>query len=374
MRLDPSFCSRPYGVEHVLTSLCLSIEYNIQLLHPTRLPVIGIGPSADKPIWLPAEVCSILPHQPFRGKLPDHATKQMIQYACSPPDVNADNIVQQGLRRLGLQDNAAPSLREFGVNVGNKMAIIPARILPPPSIVYGRGVVRVDEKASWNLRDVQFIDPRPLQDWAVLTIADGGKDDFKGPHDPRLTTVINNFIEVCRRAGIAVRSDPATTRVILPPKDHLDPTRRPAIEALRAALVKIRDKASFVLVMLSSGDKHIYTGLKTICDLDLDLHTVCCLSQKVQKQAGQLQYFANIAQKINMKLGGTNHTLDHNSLRWLLDEPTILFGSDVTHPSPGSLKGTPSIAAVVASVDNTFAHYPASLRLQESRKEVRASY
>jgi len=34
------------------------------------------------------------------------------------------------------------------------------------------------------------------------------------------------------------------------------------------------------------------------------------------------------------------------------------------------LKGTPSIAAVVGSVDGKFAHYPASLRLQESRKEM----
>ena len=43
----------------------------------------------------------------------------------------------------------------------------------------------------------------------------------------------------------------------------------------------------------------------------------------------------------------------------------------MTHPSPGSLKGTPSIAGVVASIDADFAQYPASLRLQESKKEVR---
>jgi len=42
----------------------------------------------------------------------------------------------------------------------------------------------------------------------------------------------------------------------------------------------------------------------------------------------------------------------------------------VTHPSPGSMKGTPSIAGVVASYDATFSQYPASLRMQESKKEV----
>jgi eukaryotic translation initiation factor 2C len=73
-----------------------------------------------------------------------------------------------------------------------------------------------------------------------------------------------------------------------------------------------------------------------------------------------------------MKLGGINHVLMSGSgpLNWLTSKRTMLIGCDVTHPSPGSLEGTPSIAAVVASNDNNFAQYPASLRLQESRKEV----
>ena len=48
----------------------------------------------------------------------------------------------------------------------------------------------------------------------------------------------------------------------------------------------------------------------------------------------------------------------------------MLVGMDVTHPGPGSPKGLPSIAAVVASCDGSFIQYPASLRLQEHRKEV----
>jgi hypothetical protein len=43
---------------------------------------------------------------------------------------------------------------------------------------------------------------------------------------------------------------------------------------------------------------------------------------------------------------------------------------DVTHPGPTSVEGTPSVAAVVASVDDSFVQYPASMRLQKSKKEV----
>lgn len=50
----------------------------------------------------------------------------------------------------------------------------------------------------------------------------------------------------------------------------------------------------------------------------------------------------------------------------------MLVGIDVTHAGPGSKAGTPSIAAVVASIDDAFVQFPASLRIQQSHenKEV----
>jgi hypothetical protein len=42
----------------------------------------------------------------------------------------------------------------------------------------------------------------------------------------------------------------------------------------------------------------------------------------------------------------------------------MMVGIDVTHAGPTSRYGTPSIAAVVANVDNSFIHFPASIRIQ----------
>lgn len=52
-----------------------------------------------------------------------------------------------------------------------------------------------------------------------------------------------------------------------------------------------------------------------------------------------------------------------------------MVGIDVTHAGPGSKIGTPSIAAVVASIDDSFVHFPASLRIQKhaKNKEVRVT-
>jgi len=63
------------------------------------------------------------------------------------------------------------------------------------------------------------------------------------------------------------------------------------------------------------------------------------------------QYLANVALKINVKVGGRNTVLvDAISRRIPLvsDRPTIIFGADVTHPHPGE-DSSPSIAAVCKS-------------------------
>ena len=86
--------------------------------------------------------------------------------------------------------------------------------------------------------------------------------------------------------------------------------------------------------------------LKRICETDLGLVSQCCLTKHVFRMSKQ--YLANVALKINVKVGGRNTVLiDALSRRIPLvsDRPTIIFGADVTHPHPGE-DSSPSIAAV----------------------------
>ena len=78
---------------------------------------------------------------------------------------------------------------------------------------------------------------------------------------------------------------------------------------------------------------------------------------------------AGVAQKVNLKSGGTNHLLSPGDLGFLEQGKTMLVGIDVTHPS-GSMIGTPSIAGVVASIDANFSQFPGRIRCQQSRKEM----
>ena len=80
-------------------------------------------------------------------------------------------------------------------------------------------------------------------------------------------------------------------------------------------------------------------------------------------------YSANVALKVNLKFGGTNQSISQNDLGFLRQR-TMLVGIDVTHPAPGAMRGTPSIAGVVASMDANFSQWPGDIRCQESKQEM----
>ena len=110
------------------------------------------------------------------------------------------------------------------------------------------------------------------------------------------------------------------------------------------------ERRQFLLIVLPDNDASMYKQIKKLGDVDYGISTVCVLGEKKKfYMLRAAQYYANVALKVNLKLGGINHTLrNHTSLY----ETTMVIGIDVTHPSPGPTKKTaPSVAAMVASID-----------------------
>ncbi|KAH7333964.1 Piwi domain-containing protein [Rhizoctonia solani] len=355
--------------EDITVEVYFKRKYNMTLQYP-QFPLVDIGGSKDRPILVPPEVCTILPGQAFRGKLSDDHTAKMILVACQPPNVNAMSITSEGLNSLGLVGNNSP-LGQMGLRVGTQMATVPGRILPAPKVHYNNRAAPEIINASWNLRGVRFATGAKLDHWAALFIQDGGQDDMTVATGG---SVVLSFANMCSKSGMTVntRQAPPMRDVRLPSKrEDASPLTRPqAVDTIKKALMKINPKPRIVLIVLSSQDKAIYNGIKHLCDVQLDVLTVCVQAAKFKDD--KPQYNANVALKFNAKLGGINHVVDPQDkvMAWVRAQPTMMIGSDVTHPSPGSARGTPSIAAVVGSVDNQFGQFPASLRLQESKKEM----
>jgi eukaryotic translation initiation factor 2C len=299
----------------------------------------------------------------------------MLCHACKRPAENAHAIINQGFPLLGLTPNNQ-TLSNFGLSVSHDMACVPFRELPPPNVSYRGGQPLRVNNGAWNILDVKFHVGGAVKLWWVLVVTEPQQPVFNGPNDPQLTDLWKRFAGKCERSGmtgISPNSAPALVPVTLTHPAN-DPRRQQALARLHST---IRDNQtrhgnpSFMLVILSRRDNYIYPGIKRICDVELGIHTIHMLSNKVLTDSKkQDQYFSNVALKVNTKLGGINHKLDERSLQWLTMSTTMLVGMDVTHPGPGSIKGTPSIAAVVASVDDNFAQFPASLRCQTPRKEV----
>lgn len=220
-------------------------------------------------------------------------TAQMIKVAAQPPRNNASAIVDGGLIELGFRSGAAP-LSAFGITVGSAMAVVPGRILPPPGIKYGKGTPKVDERASWNLRDVTFAKGVTLANWVVLLIKEsserggGPPNEFNGPNDEDLGATITSLANMCKQCGIKVPNQPTILVAKLPPRDSADVIRSNAIRTIRTTLQSTQRKPEFALVLLSSGDKHVYNGIKHLCDSYLDLPTLCSQSSKIRSQKGAL--------------------------------------------------------------------------------------
>lgn len=294
----------------------------------------------------------------------------MLSVAAKPPNFNAQAIHGAGLDQLGFRSTANP-LRAFGISIGTDMTVVPGRILPPPTLQYGGGGSGpvINEKASWNLRDVRFARGARFDKWIVLVLQDGGRGDFGGSSDPNLKSTVEGLVRMCNKSGMNVSfgpQDPIYVTVQLPPKKASDSVRAEAVGKLHTTLRGLPGKPSFALVMLSNNDKHIYSGLKHVCDVGLGIATVCVQSSMVSKREClfwypplQLfnldllpenpQYYGNVALKINMKMGGvkyihcfyqrypalinpySSHSLDARSMQSLNQHKTMLVGIDVTY-------------------------------------------
>jgi eukaryotic translation initiation factor 2C len=127
-----------------------------------------------------------------------------------------------------------------------------------------------------------------------------------------------------------------------------------------------------IILVLRSKDQAVYSEFKYLAERCYGFQMIC-MTEEANMSRGRIelrnldQYMGNVMMKANLKVGGINHSVTgiHQHLN-----NTLVLGADVTHPGFGALSGTPSIAAVVGSVDNTGGMFLGSMCLQKGREEV----
>lgn len=76
-------------------------EYGITLKAP-GMPAVNFG-SDTRPIWIPAELGTVMPGQVYRGKLNENQTSKMLNIAARGPAENARRLVGAGAKVIGIQ-------------------------------------------------------------------------------------------------------------------------------------------------------------------------------------------------------------------------------------------------------------------------------
>ena len=215
------------------------------------------------------------------------------------------------------------------------------------------------------MQSVKFVTKSELPSWTYLRISLNGRGPWRSDQD--FNAKLDEFQAKLRELGISVNN--------YMPGMHISPNPQ-QIEAQidqgihRFAIHQNRPKLILVIVP-EAVMTPVYNRVKYICDVKEGILNVCVLDSKFSK--ANPQYFANVGLKFNLKLGGRNHSLDPPKLGFISQKKTMVVGIDVTHPSPGSSSKAPSVAGIVASVDEWLGQWPAEIRIQPPRQEMVAN-
>lgn len=212
---------------------------------------------------------------------------------------------------------------------------------------------------------IKFFGAVSIGTWSYMLVTDGWFREEQ--YEQKLLTAMTKFWQQTNACGIVAANRPNFVgRVDFKGQADIDAGSK--IEAILKKATGLKQK--LMMVILTSTSSSIYNQIKRAGDVKLGVHTICMQWSKVVTDKRTDQLFTNIAHKINLKLGGTNHTLDSRQLGILSEDKTMVVGIDVTHPSPGSSSDAPSVASMVASVDKNIAQWPADVRIQGARQEM----
>ncbi|KAI0164196.1 ribonuclease H-like domain-containing protein [Xylariaceae sp. FL1272] len=345
-------------------------NYDVNL----KFPVINAG-SKMRPIYVPAELVTIIDGQPLKRKTNGDETKEMINFSCRSPFANATSIATLGRQILGL--DGGEHLTAFGVKVGQSLLTVQARELPPPQIVYNDGkqpnktkLVHVKE-GEWNMESVRFTRPgRPIARWSWLHL------HWNHRRHEEVHNHVKEWMEFMRTMGLSIAEKPLNEKSEPAPAVRVD-TRNDLMRQLRPVFQKLKQSQTVYLFVVLPGrktDVDIYNAVKTLAESkqeDFGFITSCVLEANLLKPGPKHQLFANLGLKVNLKMGGINHRL-YNQINIMSGgHKTMVVGYDVLHPTNiANAEGKPSLVALVASVDDELAQWPAILWRQEGKVEM----
>ncbi|KAF9589793.1 hypothetical protein IFM89_028728 [Coptis chinensis] len=328
------------------------------------LPCLDISKN-KKMNYVPMEFCVLLEGQRYpKENLPRDAAQTYKRESLAKPQKRMQvicNIVKEKNGPCG-----GEIAENFQLSVKTEMTEVVGRVIRPPDLKLGdpngkpsRFTPRDD--CQWNLINRSVLDGKQIERWAILNCT---SCDYNNKLNA--DRFIQQLMGRCYRLGIHMSRplfcEPSNMNVLsdtIALRDLLKHLNQRADQAGKGRLQ--------ILICVMSRRDPGYKNLKKICETEIGIMTQCCLVSHAN--IGKDIYLANLALKINAKLGGSNMEL-FDRLPRLEDDCHVMFiGADVNHPGAWNTS-SPSIAAVVATINWPAANrYAARIRPQYHRKE-----
>ncbi|CAN6298259.1 unnamed protein product [Urochloa humidicola] len=318
-------------------------QYNYSLKY-THWPCLQAG-NASRPTYLPMEVCNIIKGQRYSGKLNENQVRNILKLACERPAGREERTLGV-LKKINY--TADDYAKEFGIKVNNQLALVEARVLPAPKLKYhdsGKEKVCNPSVGQWNMINKKMVNGGSIKYWTCVTFA-------SRIHPNEIGRFCEDLAMMCNSIGMQMSTQPCV-QIKRANQDNVEAAIR-GIHGHSAQVLAqqgLTGQQLDLLIIILPDMSGSYGLIKRLCETELGVITQCCAPKNVMK--GGKQFLENLALKINAKVGGRNTVLEdalNRRIPLLTDVPTIVFGADVTHPSPGE-GSAPSIAAVVASMD-----------------------
>lgn len=366
-------------------------EYFRATGRPLRMPTLpcaNVG-NRDKPQFIPVELCKIVRGQ-RRMKLNPQQTSEMITIAKQDPRDKAASCDRQA-QQVEAALRGSSTAAHWGLQLNTQMTKVEGRVLPSPVLTYGgQQNLNVGGKGAWNTVGVRFHTPKKVESWAAVCLLPEAEAQAS------LFTFLYNLTGAMAVRGMDVAGADQPERVTVfggvgREARTIEQLMRDAADRAARAFGK---PAQIILVVLGDRVTEDKAEVKRMSDVEMGIPSQVLLAFKAgvgrgARPAGD-QYCANVALKMNLKLGGFNTTLlgggrllpvlgiPPGSPAGTTLRPFMVLGADVTHstgggagPSSRSAGGADSsVAAVVGSLDSWLGRWAARSMVQPRRQEM----
>ncbi|KUI56371.1 Protein argonaute [Cytospora mali] len=328
-------------------------RYGVRLEH-WQMPLI----ETTRAGLFPMECVVINRFQRYNYKLDPDQTSRMIKFAVTRPAQRSQAIMENVRALKWVED---PYLREFGINIKPQMETVGARIIANPKIQFAKKVADPGLRGRWDLRGQTFTGPniRPLKAWAMIVV--------NGCVDP---PTVQRFAQafVTSYKGLGGNIVTPQPRCYTLNMERSSATATEIEKYYQAVGNQFQAPPDLFFFILPDKSQVTYERLKKNMDIRLAMVSQMVNCNHVRK--AQPQYCANVAMKVNAKLGGYTSRLAGVNF---FPAPTMMIGVDVSHGSHGA-GGPPtaSMAAMTISMNRDATRYAAVCETNGQRVEVLA--